>query len=201
MKIRDIICEQIIKIGKEQLECCSRLGIYQDDVRNLKKKRQELVAKKMMQKKAWYEIHHQTYHSLSQMNKNYEIVDFNIDGRWNKNEGCSSILIRIFGYYRITIMFRQKVLQLLFSTLFIMLQSCVVLFVKEWLIQNCLSETRWRTCHKDHPKWKCQSSVCILQPAWSLENRSIISWELCEMQSSFLFIPRTCHFNTLDIYI
>lgn len=52
MKIRDIICEQIIKIGKEQLECCSRLGIYQDDVRNLKKKRQELVAKKMMQKKA-----------------------------------------------------------------------------------------------------------------------------------------------------
>ena len=50
--MKEIICKQIIRIGKEQLECCSRWGIYQDDVRDLKKKRQELVAKKMIQKKA-----------------------------------------------------------------------------------------------------------------------------------------------------
>ena len=52
MRIKDIICEQIIKIGKEQLECCSRLGIYQDDVRDLKKKRQELSKKKITLKKS-----------------------------------------------------------------------------------------------------------------------------------------------------
>lgn len=52
MKIKEIICKQIISLGRKQMECCSRWGLYQDDVRDLKKKRQELSEKKIMLNKS-----------------------------------------------------------------------------------------------------------------------------------------------------
>ena len=71
----------------------------------------------------------------------YETSNLDIDRGEEKNEGCIRIIILIFDYCLISTIFRLDVLQLLISTLFSMLQSRIIYFVKEWLIPNCISQS------------------------------------------------------------